>query len=113
MLAELQADLPPAHLLVHAGEPRRDAARPSLWHRLARRVLRAPRPSARAPVHLSIDDLAGRRLLELDQVAPLLDIPLPPGTYHVTACQGPAMRRYTMTLAGTAAHDLHLRLPGL
>jgi hypothetical protein len=112
-VAELQADVLQAHLLVHAGEHAHDGRQASLLRRFARQVLFAPRAAARAPVHLSIDDLAGHRLLDLDQVDALLDIPLPAGTYHVTARQGAASRRYTMTLAASSAHDLHLRLPGL
>jgi hypothetical protein len=111
-VAELQVDVPQAHLLVHAGQHAHDGARPSLLRRFARQVLLAPRAAARAPVHLSIDDLAGHRLLDLEHVGALLDIALPAGTYHVTARQGAATRRYTMTLAASSAHELHLRLPG-
>jgi hypothetical protein len=106
-VAELQMDVQHAHLLIHAGEPPRDV-RPSLLRRIARHVLQRPAPQL--PVHLSIDNLAGHRLLDLDQVDALLDIPLPAGTYHVTARQGAATRRYTMTLSASSAHELHLRL---
>ena len=108
VVAEFQAGVQPSHLLVHAGGYRRDGERPSLLQRFAQHLLPAAPP---APVHLSIEDLAGHRLLDLDQIDPLLDIPLPAGTYHVTARQGAATRRYTMTLAASSAHDLHLRLP--
>ena len=51
-----------------------------------------------APLRLRVDDLQGRRVLELDDVGPLVELPLPAGTYHVRSQRGTRQRAYTMVL---------------
>ncbi len=63
-----------------------------------------------APLGLQIFDLQGHRVLALDDAGPLVDVPLPAGTYRVAAHAGSVRRSYTMTLEAGASFDLHLRL---
>ncbi len=60
---------------------------------------------------VQIDDSRGRHVLALEDPGPFIDVPLPPGTYRVTASQGAARRSYTMVLEAGAPLELHLRLP--
>jgi hypothetical protein len=106
------ATLAAARLLIHAG---RDACTngrhfESPLRRL--RALRADGPSTdpRARLSLQIDNLQGLRVHSVDDAGPLIDVPLPAGTYHVTVHYGSVRRRYTMTLESGASFDLHLRL---
>ncbi|MEO8119228.1 MAG: hypothetical protein ABI606_07895 [Rhodoferax sp.] len=59
---------------------------------------------------MQIDDLRGHRVLDIEAAGPLVDVPLPAGTYHVTAHRGKVRRGYTMTLKQGAFFDLYLRL---
>ncbi len=45
----------------------------------------------------------------VDDAGPFVDIPLPAGTYHVTAELGKVRRSYTMTLEPGASFNLRLR----
>lgn len=74
-------------------------------------VLRRARRDEPAPLRVRIDDLRGRPVLAIEDSAPLLDLPLPAGTYHVSACLGAVRRSYTLTLAPGGRFELHLRLP--
>ncbi|MDE2082310.1 MAG: hypothetical protein KGI90_13255 [Burkholderiales bacterium] len=62
------------------------------------RRLCAPRHPAPLRLRLRIDDLQGGRVLELDDAGPLLELPLPAGTYHVHSRRGAVQRDYTMVL---------------
>ncbi len=107
----MKPDLFPAHLLLHLRDdraPPQQPARERAW-RWLRSWLHRP---ARACAGVEIDDLQGHRLFEADPAAPLMDVPLPAGTYHVTAHRGRQRRRYTVTLEHGAHFDLYLRVSG-
>lgn len=76
------------------------------------RALHADGPwnEERAPLSLQIDDLQGNRVLSVNDAAPLLDVPLPAGAYHVSVHRGKVRCGYTMTIEPGASFDLHLRL---
>ena len=59
---------------------------------------------------MRIDDLHGKRMFSVDDAGPLVDVPLPAGTYHVSAQRGNARCSYTMTLEPGVSFDLRLRL---
>ena len=80
----------------------------SMMRRLCGGHLEAPH--VRWPMRVQVADLRGDVLRRVDTYVPLAEIPLPPGTYHVTVTLGNICRRYTMTLASGASCDLHLRL---
>lgn len=82
------------------------AALRCLWARAASDA--PPPPPAPAPPELQIHDLRGHRRLALAEIGPLVDIALPPGTYHVTVERAGRQRRYTVTLVQGRASDLHL-----
>jgi hypothetical protein len=63
-----------------------------------------------APLNLRIDDLQGHRMHAVDSAGPLVDVPLPAGTYLVSVHLGPVRRSYTMTLEPGASFDLYLSL---
>jgi hypothetical protein len=46
----------------------------------------------------------------VDDAGPLVEVPLPAGTYQVTVQLGCVRRSYTMTLEPGMSFDLHLRL---
>lgn len=105
------ATLSAARLLIHAEEPdgagRHDASR---LQRLLTLHAHAPRPCDRPPLNLRIDDLQGHRLHTVDDAGPLVDVPLPAGTYQVSVDLGQVRRSYTMTLEPGTSFDLYLRL---
>jgi hypothetical protein len=108
------ATLSDARLLIHAddhvGAGRHDASR--LQRLLALRA-HGQRPHDRPPLNLRIDDLQGRRLHTVEDAGPLVDVPLPAGTYQVSVHLGHVRRSYTMTLEPGTSFDLYLRLaPG-
>ena len=70
-----------------------------------------PAPSPQSPTSVQIDDLPGENFLRIDRCPPAIDIRLPPGTYHVTACRHSALRRYTVTLGQGATVRLRLHMP--
>lgn len=63
-----------------------------------------------APLKLRIKDLQGKSVFAIKSVEPLLDIPLPAGTYHIAAERGKVCRSYTMAIEPGTSFDLHLRL---
>jgi hypothetical protein len=85
--------------------------------RLARRLrlpawLRTPLPTAEPPpgaaLRVVIANLDETRVFTCDALGHGSVIPLPPGTYHVTARTGSAEMRYTLTLDGKEAVVLDL-----
>ncbi|MEO8652749.1 MAG: hypothetical protein ABI409_01360 [Ramlibacter sp.] len=62
----------------------------------------------REPIHVVVEDMGGNRVLALDDATPLIDLPLPPGTYQVTARHGNLRRGYTLTLECNTSFDLYL-----
>lgn len=108
--------LPPpaaARLLIHV-EGARDANRRPLQSAL--RWLLAlcsdrARVKERLLLDVQIDDLQGRRVLAIQGPGSLIDVPLPAGTYRVTANFGTVRRSYTLALEAGAPLELRLRLP--
>lgn len=101
----------PARLLIHAHDdhpPGRHADSP--LQRLLALYPSGNRSNRREPLRLLIDTLDGETVLTVDDAGPLVDVSLPPGTYHVTAHLGDAHRGYTMRLDQGESFDLHLRL---
>jgi hypothetical protein len=82
----------------------------SMLQRLRALFFDVPRPVERAPLSLQIDDLQGRRVLDIDHPGPMIELSLPGGTYQVTAQLGKVRRGYTLTLDHGATFDLHLCL---
>ncbi len=74
------------------------------------RALASDRPPNHpmAPTGVRVEDLQGHEYFAADDVRPLIDLPLPSGTYHVTLRQGEQQRRYTVALEHGARVDLHL-----
>ena len=62
----------------------------------------------REPIQVFVEDMGGNRVLSLDDATPLIDLPLPPGTYQVTARHGNVRRGYTLTLERNTSFDLYL-----
>jgi hypothetical protein len=100
-----------SRLLIHAaGDDDRDGwSIESIIQRMRSHVLDGRR-NVRPQLALEIRDLLGHRVLALDDARPLIDITLPPGTYHVTAALGGSRRGYTIALEQGASFDLYLRL---
>ncbi|HET7865090.1 MAG TPA: hypothetical protein VFL86_11865, partial [Burkholderiaceae bacterium] len=99
---------PPAHLLIHAHEG--VLARPGRFAWIPAR-LRALAPAHRrgasaARTKVRVEDLLGREYFAAEDARSLIDLPLPPGTYHVTLGLGELLRRYTVTLEHGARFDL-------
>jgi hypothetical protein len=67
-------------------------------------------PHRRPVTRLEIDDLQGRQFFAAKDARSVIDVPLPAGTYHVTAQLGCVHRCYTVTLEQGAHVDLCLRL---
>ena len=111
-MASLAPTLSPARLLIHAADPidtdRRYFETP--LRRLFALHTDGPCNRSRVPLKLQIDDLEGRRVHTVDDAGPLVDVPLPAGTYQVSVHLGTLRRSYTMTLLPGASFHLHLRL---
>jgi hypothetical protein len=60
-------------------------------------------------VGLRVADLQGRQYFSARALLPVIDLPLPAGTYHVTVSQGDQHRRYTVALEQGITFDLQLR----
>jgi len=99
-----------ARLLIHAeGDDGHDGwSVDALIQRMRARVLDGPR-GEQPLLALQIHDLQGHRVLALDDACPLVDVALPPGTYHVTTDLAGTRRRYTVALEPGASVDLYLR----
>ncbi len=106
------AETPSAARLVIHDEREVDGICKYVEYQLKRlRALYSDRPGHdRAPLKVEINDLQGCRVLAIDNAGSLIDVPLPAGTYHVTAHLGKLRRGYTMTLQQGESLDLHLRL---
>lgn len=98
----------PSRLLIHASD---DAARADgkaiarALHWLPAWALPERRRRSPEVTGVQIHDLAGRQFFASEMTRPLIDVPLPAGTYHVTVQRGSLRRRYTLTLAqGATVH---------
>ena len=60
------------------------------------------------PFNVQIRDLQGQPVEELVDAQSLIDVPLQPGTYHVTAQMGAIQRSFTLTLQKDVRFDLFL-----
>lgn len=65
-------------------------------------------PCERACISLDIRDAHGLRVFSLDDAGPLVDVPLPAGTYHVAVHVAQIERGYTMTLVQGSLVNLYL-----
>jgi hypothetical protein len=96
-----------AHLLIHTGN-----AVGTIRSRLALALrtlgLKYSLWKERDPIQVLVEDMGGNRVLSLDDATPLIDLPLPPGTYQVTARHGNLRRGYTLTLERNTSVDLYL-----
>lgn len=97
-----------ARLLIHADDRPGGSFFESALHRLRARYAGGRQRDAR--LELRVHDLQGHRLRAFPDAGPLTDVPLPAGTYRVTAILGNLRRSYTMTLEEGASFDLHLPL---
>jgi hypothetical protein len=107
------ATLSAARLLIHADEhvgAGRRHRHESRLHRLLAFPGDGLAHHERLPLNLRIDDLQGHRLHTVDDAGPLVELPLPAGTYQVSVHLGPVRRSYTMTLEPGTSFDLYLRL---
>ena len=98
-----------SRLVIHVQAPHRRSAFEAALHRLRARCSSAWRQRAGSPIELLIDDLQGQRLCAIHDAGPLTELPLPPGTYHVTALQCGSRRGYTMALLAGESFDLYLQ----
>ena len=101
-----------ARLLIHADGaaatgPTRLAA---LWHQLHHLYTMATHAVPPSPLQVRIADLQGHCVFVNDAAGPLLDLPLPAGTYQITAQLGTIRRSYTTALLPGGSFNLHLRL---
>lgn len=105
------AALAAARLLIHAENDFSQVGQriEAALRRLCTRHASGGRHELRPALTLQVDDLQGRRLRSIDDAGPLTDVPLPAGTYQVTALRGHFRRSYTMTLEPGASVELHLR----
>lgn len=99
-----------ARIVIHAARRRGNGGSPLLALRQRIRDWAAACRGAATPVNVRIADLHGHQLFSADAKQPLLDVPLPAGTYDVTVSRGAEQRRYTVALAQGATFDLHLRM---
>ncbi len=103
-----------ARLVIHSeGASGADGLFESTLRRLRSLHSIATRLYARSPLAVQIDDLQGRSVLTIAAAGPLLDVPLPAGTYHVIANLGDVRCSYTMRLEQGESLDLHLRFKTL
>lgn len=98
-----------ARLLIHAEREVGALAwrAEALIQRMRAHVMGEPR-LGHAGLALEIHDLLGHKVLALNSAAALVDVALPPGTYHVTALLGGASRRYTVALERGQLFNLYL-----
>lgn len=100
-----------ARLLIHASDAVGEGGRvlPLFVARLRAWVTPATRRRRPTLVGLRVADLQGRQFFFVEGLLPVIDVPLPAGTYHVTVSLGLQQRRYTVALEQGATVDLHLR----
>jgi hypothetical protein len=75
---------------------------------LLQRMAAARRDVAATPAHLKVLDRQGRSLHETDANRALVELCLPPGTYHLHLLQGARHRCFTLALAAGQAVHLHV-----
>lgn len=92
-----------ACLVIHTGP-----APAAAWRRATRGLKGLLRRDDRA-LRLQVDDLAGKRVLTIDDAGPRVALALPAGTYQVTARVGELCRCYTITLTAGRSFDLALQ----
>ncbi len=96
-------------VLLHLADPppavRRLVERclPALLQRMA-----AARRGVATPAHLKVLDRQGHSLHEADANRALVELCLPPGTYHLHLLQGARHRCFTLALAAGQAVHLHV-----
>jgi hypothetical protein len=102
-----------SRLLIHAMGKNRRAHRSldAFIERLRARVIDGRR-NVQTLLGLEIRDLEGHRVLALPDAGPLVDVTLPPGTYHVSTARGDTRRRYTVALEPGAFVELYLNPAG-
>lgn len=98
-------------MLIHAIDLSRDGEGPvaRVLHRWRAWATTGARKGPAARVALQIADMQGRPLFHADELPPLIEVPLPAGTYHVTVNLGEQQRRYTVALKQGTRFDLYLR----
>ena len=69
-------------------------------------------PAAGLTAVIDIRDLQGRRVLEVREARPPLDLELPAGTYHVSVVAGDQRRLYTILLEPGARFALCVHAAG-
>jgi len=106
------AALSPARLLIHSVDLDgvRERHFDSPLQRLRALRVHGPWHDKRALLCLQIDDLHGQRVHSVEGAGPLMVLPLPAGTYHISVHFGDVRRRYTLTLEPGASFDLYPRL---
>ena len=106
----LPSDPAAAHLLIRVdGEPRAERVAPqSPLRGLIAWCARRVRPTRRPLLDLRVDDALGRPVLSVQDPGSLIDLPLPSGTYHVSANFGRVRKSYTLALQAGTPFELHL-----
>jgi hypothetical protein len=101
------AEIASARLLIHTGDAigTIQSKLGLAFHAFGRMRMRG---KDREPIQVFVEDMEGNRVLALDDAAPLIDLPLPPGTYQVMARQGKVRRGYTLKLERNSSFDLYL-----
>jgi hypothetical protein len=100
-----------ARLLIYTDTEAQGEAQERPLAALVRRlgIWLAPCPRRDPPLSaLEIHDLRGQRILAVREPSPLVEVVLPPGTYHVSARVEGKHRRYTVMLEAGASLDLRL-----
>ena len=94
-----------ARLVIHSeGASGADGLFESTLRRLRSLHSIATRLYARSPLAVQIDDLQGRSVLTIAAAGPLLDVPLPAGTYHVIKQLSPRFQKMTPHLQNVPDH---------
>ncbi len=102
----------PARLLIHAEDAAGPGAGPliSTLKRLHSLCNMTRRRDDEAKLQVQIEDLQGKTMLSIASAGALTDVPLPVGTYRVTARRGKLRRAYTMRIELGAPFELYLHL---